>query len=153
MKVDQKSRDRLVIVSRPWALTIGTSILGAAPIVAAFTDPEIESLAMRAFLLLLGLGVTAVAWRLMPFLTLDLDRRAGTVRVTHHRITGNSSFLLALDQIEDAMHLSSWSDSTRMERLALRTKDGPLPLEFGYFSTSRAPIIREINDWLKQADA
>lgn len=151
MRVETDTPDRLIVVSRTWFLTIATAILGVAPVLGAIFDPDIGNIWVRIFLLTFGLTILWLALWKMPFLTLIFDRPSDTITVTQHRITGNTRRTIPLASVTGAMHQSDWSDNARLERLALKTPDGPLPLEFGYFSTPRQPVADAINAWLESA--
>jgi len=148
MRIAVTTPDRLVVVSRPWVFTVGTTVLGAAPIVIALIKPESSGPETRIFLALLGAGIIFIAWKWMPLLTLDFDRSTGEVLLTEHRFTGNRTRAYELALVEKAMHQSSFSDNTRLERLALRIDGRPVAMEYAYVSDGRAKIAREINDWL-----
>lgn len=146
-----KLPERLVVTSRPWAVLVGGHMASAAPAILAVTDPGIGSLAMRLFVFALGAGFSFVVWRFLPFLTLVLDRDAGTVAILHHRVTGTTATRYPLSAITGAMYQSDWSDNARLERLALRGPEGPIPVEFGYSGAPRAAIASEVDAWISAA--
>lgn len=148
MKIESETEDRLVVISHPWVVTVGTGVLGAAPILAAIVDPGSDTVTFRLFLFAIGAGALWLGWKYMPFLTVVFDRPSDQVSVTHHRVTGNRTYALALREVSKAMHQAQWSEGTRMERLALKMRDGQIPLEFGYVDTPRQPIADRINAWL-----
>lgn len=153
MRIESRTPDRMVVVSRPWIFTVGATVASAAPVVSAVLSAEAGGIAMRLFLLALGFGFLAAVWRFLPFLTLILDKASGIVTVVHHRVTGNTVKNLPLASLDGAMYQSDWSEGARLERLALRGPDGPIPVEFGYSGAARSQIADAINDWLTEPSA
>ena len=146
MRIASRTPEKLVVVSRPWVLFVLATILGISPVLGAIVDTG-ETIWLRLFLLALGGIMSWVIWRYLPMTTVAFDRPNGLVTVTHHRITGNTRTTHDLTGINGAMYQANWSDGARLERLALRGHDGPIPVEFGYFSGQRSHIADQINDW------
>lgn len=149
MKTVHASPDRLVVADRPWGLIVGTHLVAIATILAALTDAG-YGVWMRLFLLALGAGVLWGAWRLLPFVTLELDRTAGTAALHHHRLTGTTSRTCPLAQLQSACSQAAVIEGTRMERVVLMLPDGPMPVEPGFASIPRGALAEEINRWLAQ---
>ena len=152
MKVAQISNERLVIVDRPWTMVIACWVLGASAIYAAVFDAD-SGAGHRLFLGILGLGTMWVAGRLMPFVTLDFDRTAGTATRRYHRVTGTESEVYPLTEVVGARAVSSWIDGSRMERLALVTPGGQIPVEIGFVGVPRGTVAAEITEWLEAGAA
>ena len=148
MKIANTSYDHLTVESRPWFITGATWLLGLAALLGAFFEDDM-GIAERLLVFALGVGVCAVAWRLMPFTSLDFDRTNGTLVVTHAHVTGAKQTEYALADIERTLVLIDNTDSAGLERLALKTTEGVKPIEFGYFNTPRKPVMAEINAWLE----
>lgn len=151
MEVTAKSPDHLTVESRPWFVTGVTWLLGLAAILGAVFGDDM-GFVERCFVLALGFGICAVAWRLMPFTSLDFDRADGTLTVTHARVTGATQSKYALTDIVRTLVQTDRTDSADLERLVLKTNEGITPVEFGFFSTPRQDIMQEINVWLEQAE-
>lgn len=148
MKVASTSYEHLTVESTPWFVTGTTWLLGLAALLGAFFTDDM-GFAERLLVFALGAGICAVAWKLMPFISLDFDRPDGTLVVTHARVTGTKQTKYALSDIERTMVQIDNTDSAGLERLALKTADGVIPIEFGYFSTPRKDVMAEINAWLE----
>lgn len=153
MRIESQTANRMVVVSRPWVLAVGAAVATSTPVVMAIFDPDAGGPGMRLFLVALGVAFSLVIWRYMPFVTLILDKPSGKVTLIRHRVTGNTIRILPLASIEGAMYQSNWSDGTRLERLALRGKEGPIPVEFGYWSGARSHVADAINNWLADVSA
>lgn len=147
MKVKTNTPDRLTIEDRPWFVTGFTWFMGLACLSAVLFDRSM-GLTERALVLVLGVGACFVAWRLMPFVSLDLDRSKGTLVVTHARVTGAEQITYALEDIVEARVQSDTTDGADLERLALKTKTDILPVEHGFSSQSRKAAVKQINAWL-----
>jgi hypothetical protein len=147
MEIVHRTPERLVVVHRPWFLTISTWIVGASAVVAAVGDAG-EPLAGRTFAVLAGLAVMAVAWRLMPFHTLDFNRGTGQFVHRMHRVSGTQTRALRLDEIDWAKVEARWNENARGERLVLATRDGTYAVETGFGPAKRTPVADAINDWL-----
>lgn len=150
MRIESKTPERLVVAGRPWVSLTGATVLGAAPSLAALFDASVGP-AMRVFLFCLGIVMSGVIWRYMPMTTVIFDKATHEVRLIQHRVTGNTVTRFDLGDVTGAMYQSSWSDNARLERLALKTRNGPVPLEFGYAGSPRAALAREIDAWLASA--
>ena len=124
-------------------------LMGLAALLAAVTG-QTDGLAKSLFVFVLGLGTIAAAWHFFPFQRYTFDGDAGAFSRRIARVTGATVDTLPLHEIERATLQSNWSDGTRMQRVALLTKTGPLPLEYGFVSSERKPVVEEINDWLQQ---
>lgn len=148
MRIETNTQDRLVVISRPWIVTVTLMGLGALAVFESVLSRNLDSFALRSMIFALGLGILWLGWAKSPFLTLDFDRPSGTLTVTHHRITGKTSRILALTDIHGALHESEWSDGSRLNRLALRTRDGSLPVEFGFSNASRQNFADAIDAWI-----
>lgn len=148
MNVASTSYDHLTVESRPWFVTGTTWLLGVAALLGAFFTDDM-GFAERLLVFVLGAGICAVAWKLMPFTSLDFDRPNGTIVVTHARVTGAKRTQYALSDIERTLVQIDNTDSAGLERLALKTTSGVTPIEFGFFSTPRKEVMTEINAWLE----
>lgn len=147
MKVVETNPDRLVIEDRPWFLWLTLPVMGLAALVAALTG-NVDGWAETLLVAALGAGSLWVAWQFAPFQRFTFDRTANTF--THHvrRLAGQQSWVRPLADIRRAADEGNWSDGSRLERVTLLTTDGRHPLESGFSSASKAPVIRAINDWL-----
>ncbi len=148
MRVIHETDENLVIEDRPWFLAGVVWFLGLAAMLAALTG-QMRGTGETILVLALGLGAAAIAWHFMPFQRLDFDRSSGTFTRTIARVTGKKQETRPLATIQQAASQGSWSEGARMERVALLTDDGLYPLEYGYSGSSRAEVIRAINDWLE----
>lgn len=149
MQTVSNSPERLVIEDRPHFLAGFIWLMGLAAFLAAATG-QTDGLGETLLVFILGLGTLALAWHFFPFQRYTFDGQSGEFTRRIARVTGATVDKLPLAEIDRAALQSSWSDGTRMQRVALLTKAGPLPLEFGYVSSEREPVVSEINDWLKR---
>ncbi|MEM8632949.1 MAG: hypothetical protein AAGF74_17110 [Pseudomonadota bacterium] len=147
MKLVSNSYDCLVIEDRPvfWTLTVW--LMGAGAMIAVLSG-QTDGFWQAAMVFGLGAGIMVFAWYCFPFQRLTFDRRRGHLIRRIARVTGGRDDVMELRQIQRAALQSHWGEETRMERLALLTDGGPVPLEFGYFSQTRAPLVAIINAWL-----
>lgn len=151
MKIVLSTADRLVIEDRPWFLWITLPLLGGPALFAALTG-RVEGWGTTILVGCLGAGAFAVLWHFAPFQRFIFDRPAATFTHEIHRLTGRQVWTRPLADIRRAADEGNWSDGARLERVTLLTRDGRHPLESGFSSTSKAPIIKTINDWLAEAD-
>ena len=149
MQTASNTYKQLVIEDRPHFLAGFIWLMGLAALLAAFTG-QTAGLPETLLVAALGFGTVGLAWHFFPFQRYTFDRTAGAFTRRIARVTGATVDTLPLAEIERAALQSHWSDGTRMQRVALLTKDGPLPLEFGFVSAEREPIVSDINGWLKQ---
>ena len=149
MKTVSNTPKCLVIEDRPHFLAGFVWLLGLGALLAAVTG-QTAGLAETLLVYALGLGTMALAWHFFPFQRFTFDRTAGEFTRRIARVTGATIDRLPLSEIDRAALQSHWSDGTRMQRVALLTKDGPLPLEFGFVGAERQPIVTDINGWLER---
>ena len=148
MNIASQSTECLTLHHRPWFLVITCFILGAAPALAAFLDAEAGGIGKRLVIFLIGLGVMCfVVWK-MPFITLTFDKPQNEIRLTYHRITGNRTVTYSLLDLEEVAHQVQWSDNSRLERLTLKMKNGPVPVEPGFGTGDRHQLAKYINEWI-----
>ena len=148
MNIATQTSERLVLHHRPWFLVISCFILGAAPALAAFLDAEAGGIGKRLLLLAIGGGVMGfVVWK-MPFITLIFDRPQNEIRLTYHRVTGNRTATHSLLDLQEVAHQVQWSDNSRLERLTLKMKEGPIPVEPGFGTGDRNQLAKDINAWI-----
>lgn len=151
MKVVDATPDRMTIEDRPWFLWITLTLLGVTALLSALTG-RTEDWGTTVLVALLGLGVLWSLWHFAPFQRLVFDRTDGTFTHEVHRLNGKQVWSTSLGDIRHAIAESDCSDSSRLERVTLLTANGRHPLEPGYSSTLKAPVIQAINDWLGDAD-
>ena len=149
MRTVSNTPDRLVIEDRPRVLAITLWLMGLGALFAAVSG-QTDGIAETLLVFILGTGVLCMAWYFFPFQRFTFDRTVGAFTRRIARVTGATVETLELDQIERAALQSQWNDGTRMDRVALLTKSGPFPLEFGFVNARRAPVVSDINSWLEQ---
>lgn len=151
MKVVENSQSRLVIEDRPWFLWIVLSVIGGSALIGALTG-QVDGWGTTALVAGLGAGTFWVLWRFAPFQRFVFDRTEAAFTHQVHRVTGSQNWTRSLNEIRRAAGEGNWSDGTRLERITLLTTDGRHPLESGYSSASKTPIILAINERLGVAD-
>ncbi len=147
MKITRTSPDRLIIEDRPWFLWLLLPGLGAPSLFAALTG-QVDGWGATLLVAALGIGALWVAWHYAPFQRFTFDRSTGTLTHQVTRLNGTKSWERPLTDIRRAADEGHYSDGSRMQRVTLLTTDGRYPLESGFTSSSRAPVIAAINDWL-----
>lgn len=147
MKVVSNSPDRLVIENRPWFLWAVFFGLGGTALFSAVTG-QVGDWGTTFLVATMGTGAIWAGWRFEPFQRFVFDRQAGTFVHEVHRLTGSRTWQRPLADIRRAADEGHWSDGARLERITLLTNDGRHPLESGYGSTRRKPVIDAINEWL-----
>ena len=148
MKVAETTPDRLVIEDRPWFLWIILPILGAPALFAALTG-QVDGWGATILVAALGFGTFWVLWHFAPFQRFTFDRSAGTFTHEVYRLRKYRVWERPLSDIRRAADEGHWSDGSRLERVTLLTTDGRHPLESGFSSQKRKPVIEAINAWLE----
>ena len=151
MKTVSNTPTRLIVEDRPHLLAGVIWLMGLAALLAAFTG-QTAGIAETLLVYALGMGTLGLAWQFFPFQRYTFDRSAGEFTRRIARVTGATTDTLPLAEIERAALQSHWSDGTRMQRVTLQTSAGPVPLEFGFVSAEREPVVAEINNWLQRQD-
>lgn len=148
MKVIETTPDRLMIVDRPWFLWIILTLLGTSSIIAGFSGQTAGPTETNV-VFVVGLGAFGVLWHFAPFQRFIFDRQNGVFTHRVIRITGRKTWERPLSEIRRAADEGNWRDGARLERITLLTHDGDRhPLESGFSSQSRRPVIDAINEWL-----
>ena len=147
MKVIENTSDQLVIEDRPWFLWITLPILGGPALVSALTG-QFDGWATTMLVAALGIGMFWILWRFAPFQRMIFDRTTNTFIHHVHRLTGRRTWDMPLTEIRRATEERDPSDSSRLERVTLLTNSGRYPLESGFTSQPRTPVIQAINTWL-----
>ena len=150
MKVVVNEYDRLILEDTPTLFAIFIWLMGLLLLGMAATHEE--GFGIRLLLGLLGLGITAAAWKFFPFQRIPFSRSDNQITRRIARVTGAKTETLMLTEFERAASQGNWSNGTRMERVVLLSPAGAYPLEFVYSSTTRKPVIDAINIWMA-ADA
>ncbi len=149
MKIIEQSSDRLVVRHVPWFLGGFLTLMGVAALYAAIFKPETFTSTAEAVLVpVLGVGALAGAWWFAPVVTLTFDRSGGAVAFRETRLFRPGTRAFDYSKVERVQLQSHWSDGSRLTRLALRTSSGVVPLETGYTSADREPVMKAINAWL-----
>ena len=149
MKIAENTDDRLVLVDRTWLIAGVVWLMGLVALYSAVTGADMDGWGERLLVLCLGLGACSIAWWFMGFLTITFDRPAGKMVREIHRIGRTSRTEISLATIERARLQAERGESgSRMERLALETADGPVPLELGFSGFGRERFETAINHWL-----
>jgi len=148
MKIVEHTPDRLVIVHRPWIISGIVWLLGLAAFYGGITGKGTHGVAERLLVLALGIGMPALAWWFLGFLTLTFDRTAGQVRRSVHRITGTRHQTMPLTDVRRVRVDAQRSEDGHTERLVLETTNGPVPLELGFSGFGRDAHAAAINRWL-----
>lgn len=147
MKIVEHTGDRLTIEDRPWFLWLFLPPMALGAILTALTG-QYDSWGETLLVLALGLGMSWVVWKFMPFQRFVFDRPSGAFTHRVHRVTGSQSWTLDLSEIELAISGPYWIDGSRLERVVLKTNSGRYPLESGFTGLSRTKIVNAINGWL-----
>ena len=147
MKPVTNTRDRLVIEDRPWLLGGMICAMGGAALLSVIAG-TLGSVAETILVACLGAGALWFAWHFFPFQTFVFDRGEAAFTRRIHRITGETVRTLPLAEILAAEVQVQSGDGPDMERLALRTGETLLPLEYGFGSVPRAALAETINRWL-----
>ena len=148
MKVIETTPDRLVIEDRPWFLWIILTLLGTSSIIAGFGG-QTAGPTETTVVFVVGLGAFGVLWHFAPFQRFTFDRSSGVFTHRVIRVTGRKTWERPLSDIRRAADEGNWRDGARLERITLLTHDGNRhPLESGFSSQSRKPVIDAINEWL-----
>ena len=150
MRIVRTTPDVLVIEDRPWFLWITLPVLGAPTVVAAFTG-QVDGFWTTLLVGAIGLGVFWFMHHFAPFQRFTFERETATFIHDVYRVTGHKRWTVPLGDIERAAEQAQWSDGTRLERVALITKDGKYPLESGFSNRRAQPTIDAINAWLTQS--
>lgn len=151
MKIAQSTPDRLVIEDRPWFLWITLPVLGGAALIGALTG-QVEGWGATVLVACLGAGIFGILWHFAPYQRFIFDRPSATFTHEVYRLTGQRVWSRPLADIKRAAGEGNWSDGARLERVTLLTRDGRHPLESGFSSAPRTPLIQAINDWLGPTD-
>ncbi len=149
MNIIQNTHDKLVIEDRPIFIGGLVWFLSAAAVLAVLRGST-DALGETVLVTFLGVGGCVLAWHFFPFQRFTFDRKSGVLARRIARITGAKIKETQIADIKQAANQGSWSDGDRLERVALLMHNAdPYPLEFGYSSTPRKPIIDAINAWLE----
>ena len=148
MKVIESTPDLLVIEDRPWFLWIILGVLGASSVLAGFSG-QTAGPTETTVVFVVGLGAFGVLWHFAPFQRFTFDRTSGVFTHRVIRVTGRRTWERPLSDIRRAADEGNRRDGARLERITLLTHDTDRhPLESGFSSQSRKPVIDAINEWL-----
>ncbi|MEM9045606.1 MAG: hypothetical protein AAGC81_13015 [Pseudomonadota bacterium] len=150
MKIVENTDEKLVLSSRPWVFA-GMIWLAGFGLIAngVFAlGEDMDTLWMRASCAAMGLVLCGLAWRYIPFITVEFDRARGQMLHQSHRLIRPGWFKLDLDRIKRARLEAQWSDSSRTTRLVLEIEGDVVPLEYGGGAKSHYEIVEAINEWL-----
>ncbi|MEM8790324.1 MAG: hypothetical protein AAGE80_01805 [Pseudomonadota bacterium] len=150
MKIVENTDEKLVLSSRPWFLAGfvwlgGLGLLGNG--IFAWGE-DMDTIGMRLFSCAIGLIFCWIAWRFMPFITVEFNRARGQMLHQSHRPVRPGWFKLDLDRIKRARLEANWGDTARMTRVVLEIEDDVVPLEYGYGSRDHDDVVDAINEWL-----
>lgn len=146
MKIALSTPDRVVLTRRPWGAAGFVGLVSIVALWSGFTGAGLGP-AERCLVLALGAGGLWAAWRFFPFVTLVLDRQAGTATHVERRLAGTTITTLPLDRI-DRVAAQRECEGTPAERLVFVTGEEVFPLETGFSSAPRGPLADRLNDWL-----
>lgn len=151
MQVTYASKDRLVLVDRPWLFAGMVWAIGLAALWSALTgDVEANGLdpwVGQLFVSAIGFGSCLLAWWAFPFQEIVFDRGRRLIIRRVKRPLAPKVEEVPLAQFEKAVVGSNWDDGNRLERLELVLADRTWPLEWGYSSSKRGKIVEAINSW------
>ena len=147
MRVVENTSSRLTLEDRPRFLAGFLWFMGLLCLFTAITG-KTEGLGEAIIVPALGVMTCGIAHYFFPFQRITFDRTNARMTRVLARLTGRKVTSYPLHGIRRAKLQAQWSESSRLERLALEVDTTTLPLEFGYSSASRADLVELINTWL-----
>ncbi|MEM9098840.1 MAG: hypothetical protein AAGC79_09975 [Pseudomonadota bacterium] len=148
MKIIENTDDKLLLSSRPW-LFVGVIWLGGIGMISnAVFAMGGDTVAMRLLAMAIGLGICWLAWRYIPFITVEFNRPRGQMLHQSHRLVYPGWFKLDLNRIQRARLEAQWSGSSRTTRLVLEIEGDVVPLEYGGKAKAHYDVVEAINEWL-----
>lgn len=148
MRIMENTPDRLVIVDKPIFTAALLWIGGAALLFVSF------SLIGGPFDLLpiisaaCGFFLVFLAWRCLPFITVEFDRTSARITRRFKRINGTKEDHLPLAEARRAGFLQTLFGTGGLRRVALNPSEKPFHLEYGLIGLDRRNLVVEINRWL-----
>jgi hypothetical protein len=162
MKVNLSTSSRLVLNHRPlqfagflWSVAALLLVLAVTGDIEALKDSDFPLWLGQLLLFGVSCGMMAMAWFFFPFQRFLFDRVRGTFSHRSARPLSVQTFKIPLAQIGRAEveifeDFGSQTESGATERAVLVRRDGTIyPLETGYVSDPRQPVVDAINAWLE----
>lgn len=151
MKVVSSSPDRLIVDDRPVLMAgflwvCGTMMIAAA-LLSSFETASAVGL-VRTIFFVFGCAIVAIAWRFFPFQRFVFDRPRGTFDHRSARLAKSNTVTIDLADVKRVRIEKIWGEAGWMDRVVLDLGSTVRPLESSYSGSSRAAIVREINEWL-----
>ena len=150
MKIVENTDEKLVLSSRPWAFATLAWMCGLGMIVQGVFEPidDAEGRWMLMVWVANGLLLCWLAWRYLPFITVEFNRARGQMLHQSHRLISPGWFKLDLDQIQRARLEAQWSDDARTTRVVLEIDGDVVPLEYATGTRDHDDVVEAINEWL-----
>ncbi|WP_143534517.1 hypothetical protein [Roseovarius albus] len=139
--------DKLTLEDRPRLMAGFVWFMGLACIYAALSG-QTRDMPETILVTVLGVGAFVLAHYFFPFQRLSFDCRSGQFTREVARVTGRLQSKIPLTEIERVAVQAQWSDNSRMERLVLIKDRERVPLEYGFTSSPREQMAKDINAWL-----
>lgn len=150
MKIVENTQDRLVIVDRPWLMTLASGAIVAGLLVGV-ADAD-NGPALRLFILACLVGLIWLLWAKVPFQRYTFDRQADWLSRERWHLWQYRRDGMAISRIEAIRQEAQWFENARATRLVLVVDGAPAALSESFGGGSLDEIETAIREWLTRPD-